>query len=100
VSIDPVTTTNGSPITTYNIMIDDGLGGSFVELKGLIVPSLTLIGTKATGVIASRYYRVKYRAANAVGFGSYSDIAYILAASIPITPSAPIITIVGTNTKI
>ena len=32
VTIAAVATTNGSPIVSYDVQIDDGLGGSFVEL--------------------------------------------------------------------
>lgn len=32
VDIAPVTDDNGSPITSYHVVIDDGDGGAFVEL--------------------------------------------------------------------
>lgn len=35
-----VTGINGSPLVSYNIEIDNGLGGSFVELKGFTVNNL------------------------------------------------------------
>jgi hypothetical protein len=47
-----------------------------------------------------RYYRVRYRALNAVGWSSYSPIAYILAADLPSTPSSPSIQIQGLNAVI
>ena len=31
-------------------------------------------------------YRLRYRAKNEIGFGEYSDIAYILAADKPVKP--------------
>jgi hypothetical protein len=51
-------------------------------------------------VISDRYYRVVYRAKNIVGFGEYSDTSYILAATIPETPSAPVTSISGSNLKV
>jgi hypothetical protein len=64
------------------------------------VPSTTLSASKSTGVISGRYYRVRYRAKNIVGFGEYSDTSYILAATIPETPSAPVTSISGSNLKV
>jgi len=99
-TVTTVTTDNGSPVTSYHIQIDDGLGGSFTTIQGLTSNSLSLSVSKSTGVIAGRTYRVRYRARNAIGFGSYSDIGYILAARKPDTPVPPVITIEGTNAKL
>jgi hypothetical protein len=35
--------------------------------------------------VQGRYYRVKYRGRNQIGFGPYSETAYILAADLPDT---------------
>ena len=63
--------------------IDDGLGGTFTELHGSTTSTLALTASKTTGVVMSRYYRVRYSARNVIGFGPVSEIAYILAAQIP-----------------
>ena len=33
----------GSPIISYNLEMDDGLGGTFVEMQGLSTPELALL---------------------------------------------------------
>jgi len=97
VSITAVAGTNGSPITSYYIEIDDGLFGSFVELQGYSSETTSLTATKSTGVTAGRTYRVRYRAKNAVGYGDVSPVGYILAAQIPDTPVPPTVTVSATN---
>jgi len=78
---------NGSVIISFNIEIDDGLGGSFVELQGMTVNSLLMSATKSVGITSGRYYRARYRAKNEVGFGPYSEVSYILAANMPQQPT-------------
>ena len=68
---------HGSSITSYNIEVDDGLGGPFIELQGQTFASLALTGTLTTGVKAGVYYRIRYRAINEIGAGEFSEIAYI-----------------------
>ena len=49
--------------------------------------SLALFAKITTGVVKGRFYRFRYRCLNEVGFGEFSDIAYIMAASKPTVPS-------------
>ena len=42
VDIATVSGTNGAAITSYEVQIDDGIGGSFVELQGGQAASLSL----------------------------------------------------------
>lgn len=42
IMISAVSQINGSPIISYNIEIDDGLGGEFIEVIGKTVYSLSL----------------------------------------------------------
>jgi hypothetical protein len=58
---------------------------------------MALVAYKTSGVVPGSYYRTRYRVANVVGFGAYSDVTYILAANLPTTPSAPTVNIVGIN---
>jgi len=68
----------GSPITNYNIYIDDGNGGSFqgpyssglatTWNSGLIPPNSSLLP-----LIAGKIYRVKYSAVNVQGEGPLSQ---------------------------
>lgn len=77
------------------------MGGSFTELQGFSANSMSLSATKALGIYSGLYYRVRYRAKNAIGWGPYSDIAYILSARIPDTPVPPTITLWnGVNIRI
>jgi hypothetical protein len=85
VDISTVTDTNGAAISSYNIVIDDGAAGDFVELQGETADSLLLSGQLSSGVVQGRYYRVKYRGRNQIGFSEYSETAYILAADLPDT---------------
>lgn len=97
VSINAVTTTNGSPITSYHIDIDNGMGGSYTEIQGYTSNSLALTATKALGIYQGLYYRVRYRAKNAIGWGDYSDVTYVLSARVADTPIPPTVSITGTN---
>ena len=81
--VDAVLESNGSPVQSYEVQIDDGLGGAFIELQGGLAASLSLSASKATGVVQGRYYRVRYRARNAIGDGPFSPTTYILAAEPP-----------------
>ena len=95
-----VTVTYGAPVTSYHVDIDDGNGNSFTELQGLTVPDLSLSATKSQGITRGDTYRVRYRAQNEVGFGEYSDISYILAASIPYDPEEALVEIIGDEVTI
>ena len=96
VTIDAVTTINGAPILSYEIQIDDGIGGTFVKLQD----TLSLIGLKNTGIYAGRTYKLKYRARNAIGYGPFSNVLFVLAARKPDTPIPPVVSIVQKNARI
>lgn len=51
-----------------------------------------MVGILDSNVTSGLYYRLRYRARNAIGYGDYSDIGYILTASRPDKP-----TIISTN---
>jgi hypothetical protein len=48
---------------------------------------MLLTATLTLGVESGVMYRFRYRAQNEIGFGEYSEIAYILSASKPSEPS-------------
>jgi hypothetical protein len=48
---------------------------------------MALTAKLASGVESGIMYRLRYRAQNEIGFGEYSEIAYILSASKPTEPS-------------
>ena len=53
-----------------------------------------LIGLKNNGIYAGRTYKLKYRARNAIGYGPFSNVLFVLAARKPDTPIPPVISIV------
>lgn len=88
---------HGAVIETYEIEIDDGLGNQFIPIQGHDQDSLLLSVQYSTNVVSSRHYRVRYRARNEIGFGPYSDVAYILTAVKPSQPDQLDVTIVDDN---
>lgn len=67
VQYNPVTNNGGSPITNYNIYIDDGLNGPF---SGPYANGLWLTwDSSALTLVTGRTYRITYSAVNAAGEG-------------------------------
>jgi hypothetical protein len=57
--------------------------------------------TRTIAIYPGLYYRLRYRALNAIGWSSYSDISYVMSARIPDTPVPPTITLwQGVNVRI
>ena len=81
----------GSSIVTYQLQVD------FDDRKGFVTVSggdskhtLTLDYTISSEALTTGdRYRARYRAKNKVGWGEWSDIAYLLVAGAPSTPPAP-----------
>lgn len=70
----------GSPITQYEVQIDNGVnGGTFYTVDW----TLNLFSVITSGIVRGWNYGVWYRAWNVNGWGDYSDITYVLAASWP-----------------
>jgi hypothetical protein len=79
------TNNGGSQITNYEIQYDDGDLGPFSSVFQLS-PTFTLYHNVTSGAT----YRFRYRAKNFNGLGPFSDFAYVLAATVPGIPPAPI----------
>lgn len=95
--------TGGSAIISYGLEVDDGAGGSFNEIVGgsPTTDPYTLNSKVVTTAIASgATYRARYRAYNVHGWGEYSPIGTITAASMPAATSEPTLSIVGTGVQI
>ena len=75
----------------YEIQIDNGRRGPYTSIYTLN-PVVTFTSFIQEGVS----YRLKYRAQNFNGWGPLSNIAYIIAGTIPSIPQAPIL--VGSTT--
>jgi large repetitive protein len=111
----------GSPISNYEVQMDDGVGGGFQTVAGgdgdpylkhyfiaqgggvcsyaqaceIAVASYGLDGGQYTQVVTSmalvkgRTYRLRYRAANAIGWSDWSPVSFVQAAKEPEAPPAP-----------
>ena len=120
VSIESITTTDlieihftepetgGSPITNFDVQMDDGIGGGFTTVAGgdlslYMRRSLrvkNLLGNVQLGhydsnsdsfsreIMRGQPYRFRYRAKNVNGWGNYSPITIIYAARRPNSPSS------------
>ena len=76
----------GSPVTTYELQMDDGRLGEF---------STVLVSTFETELVVSEgisegyTYRVRYRVANVNGYSEFSDVSYLFPYSAPDSPPTP-----------
>jgi hypothetical protein len=75
----------GSQITNYEIQHDDGNLGLFTS-----VFQLSSTYTYSTNVTGGATYRFRYRAKNYNGWGLFGSISYIMAATVPGIPPAPV----------
>ena len=83
--------TGGSPILSYHLQMDT-MDNVFVDIFGqdeqTHVLSTTALVTDPL-IEEGTIYGFRYRARNIYGWGDWSPITYILAASVPDTPSSP-----------
>lgn len=56
IMISAITGINGSPIISYSIEIDDGLGGEFTDMIGRTVYNLNLNFVKTNAIVTGRIY--------------------------------------------
>ena len=77
---------NGSPLISYELQMDDGLGGDFVSLTGFSPYSMIRHFTVSENVVKGRDHRFRYRVRNAVGWGEFSEESFVLAAVVPSAP--------------
>lgn len=91
----------GSEVLSYQLEMDDGLGGDFQVLVGGDASEddyyLKLTFTVFAGISEGVTYRFRYRSVNSVGWSQYSPITYIMAASIPEKPAAPALAAVSST---
>jgi hypothetical protein len=86
-----VTADGGSTVTSYHLMMDDGMNGAFRSVVGddNQVANLNRQLTITDGIVKGRTYRFKYRVKNQIGWSDFSTTTYILAASPPSKPPTP-----------
>jgi hypothetical protein len=78
--------TGYSEVLSYSLEIDDGTGGDFTPVVGVLTNYLRTEFTITSGIEQGTLYRLRVRARNAIGWGPYSQIAYIRAANKPAQP--------------
>ena len=86
----PVPDNSGSPILSYELQMDNGLAGPFMSLVGFNSNSMQTTYTVSQGVVKGRQHRFRYRARNFVGWGPFSDVSAVLAATVPVAPLKPL----------
>jgi hypothetical protein len=97
------TETSGSAILSYELEVDDGLGGAFLSVVGndpINNPYTLNSALVTTAIISGRSYRARYKAYNVHGWSSTSPEVTIIAATVPGMPAEPTLTIDSTNVRI
>jgi hypothetical protein len=93
----------GSTILSYGLEQDDGAGGAFSVVAGSspdLAPYTLNSKLLTTAIVSGATYRLRYRAYNVHGWGAYSPIGTIIAATPPDAPAAPTLTLSTTNVVI
>ena len=89
VTLDAISDNGNDPIVSYNLQMDDGSGGDFINLSGYTSNSLQLEHIITQGIRRGAGYRFRYRARNSAGWSNFSPIATIIASTYPLPPPAP-----------
>jgi hypothetical protein len=83
------TQNGGSPVLSYDLQIDDGIGGLFTSLIGEAEFNLDTTFTISKNITSGGIYRFTYRAKNVNGWSPFSPVTNIKAATRPQRPPAP-----------
>jgi hypothetical protein len=84
------TANNGnSAIISYNLRMDDGIGGPFIDIGGADPYSMVTTYTITSGIVRGRTYRVRYRVLNGAGWSPLSSVLFATAATVPTAPPSP-----------
>lgn len=93
--------TGGSQVTSLHLQWDEGtVGRSWQTLIGEYPNALNQVFTISGLVQTGHTYQFRYRARNLLGWGEWSDSAYVLAASLPETSMPIISTLENTNLRL
>jgi hypothetical protein len=92
--------TGGSPILSYVVLWDDGLGGSLVARLGDVTANLDTSVTFTTGISSGVEYRFAIYARNAHGDGPESASVTVLAATVPSPMNPPEVSAVSAHSSL
>lgn len=73
----------GAPILSYELQIDNGIGGNFTSLIGNPETSTETEFTVFENILPGGIYRFRYRSLNVNGWSAWSQISHIKAATLP-----------------
>lgn len=77
----------GSPLLSYDLQMDDGIGGDFSSLVGFEHDSLETIFTVTQAmnqrITSGAIFRFRYRVRNVNGWSLFSPITHVKAATVP-----------------
>jgi len=91
----------GSQVTSLHLQWDEGtVGRSWQTLIGEYPYALNQVFTKRGLVQTGHTYQFRYRARNLLGWGEWSDSAYMLAASLPEATLSIISTLNNANVRL
>lgn len=78
VAMSPSAEDGGSPITGYELYMDDGTMTSTYAIVGsYVTSSFTMTHTvddTTDGIVAGKIYSFKWRAQNSIGYSGFSDL--------------------------
>lgn len=84
-----ISTTGGSPITSYELQISLPDTTEWISLVGNDRAYLDTSYTATQNITKGKYHRFRYRAQNAAGWSDFSPITFITAATKPDAPGKP-----------
>ena len=88
----------GSTVLTYNLQWDAGTSGAtWTNLLGSSSDSLLTSYTKTTDITSGTTYQFRVRAKNVWGYGDWSSVLSVLAATVPDQPDAATTSYDGTT---
>lgn len=87
--------TGGSAISSYVILWDAGLAGTFSPVLGDVTPNLLTSVSLTSGITSGEVYQFKFLGRNAHGDGAESGVMSVLAATVPSPMNPPAVSTVS-----
>lgn len=90
ISVPRVLDHGGSPVTEYELFIDDGNEGEMTKIALYDQMPMYTIEADALSLVSGRIYRLAYSAKNVVGSSEMSEVISVALVSLPEAPSKPV----------